>query len=343
MAFITAAIIGGGAALLGGAMASGAAKDAAGAQAASAAQADATQRYMYDKTREDNAPFRDSGVAANNQLAMLMGLPMGGSSGGGSREQIRNELLKSYTKAATPMIQGGSRWVDGPGFDGGQFVDDGMGQAGTPESIDEAGLNSAIESRLAQQSADQAKMQQDPRYGSLTRNFTMADRDADPVYQSGLQFGLDEGTKGINRQAAAGGSMLSGATLKALTRFGTDYGSTKANESYNRFNTNNNQQYNRLAGLSGAGQQATNQVSSAGQNAANQMSQNQIGAGNARASGYVGASNAWSGALGQAANGFQQSQVMNQLFKPTAGYSGAGGYTGGADPLGGFISQNGWA
>ena len=135
--------------------------------------------------------------------------------------------------------------------------------------------------------------------------------------------------------------MLSGATLKALTRFGNDYGSTKANESYNRFNNDQNAQYNKLAGLSGAGQQATNQISAAGQNMANNISASQIGAGNARASGYVGQANAWNGAIGGATNALQQYSMMNRMF-PTAGYSGATGYTGGSDPMGDFISSNGW-
>lgn len=237
--------------LIGGIFGSDASDDAAGAQTAAAAQSDATQRYMYDTTRADNAPFRETGLAANNRLADLM--------------------------------------------------------------------NS----------------------GQFGRRFTTADLNADPVYQSGLQFGLNEGTKGINRQAAAGGSMLSGATLKALTRFGNDYGSTKANESYNRFNNDQNSQYNKLAGLSGAGQQATNQISAAGQNMANNISASQIGAGNARASGYVGQANAWNGAVGGATNALQQYSMMNRMF-PTAGYSGATGYTGGSDPMGDFISSNGW-
>lgn len=237
--------------LIGGIFGSDASDDAADAQTAAASQSDATQRYMYDTTRADNAPFRETGLAANNRLADLM--------------------------------------------------------------------NS----------------------GQFGRRFTTADLNADPVYQSGLQFGLNEGTKGINRQAAAGGSMLSGATLKALTRFGNDYGSTKANESYNRFNNDQNAQYNKLAGLSGAGQQATNQISAAGQNMANNISASQIGAGNARASGYVGQANAWNGAIGQGINAYQQYNAMNRMF-PTAGYSGATGYTGGSDPMGDFISSNGW-
>lgn len=237
--------------LIGGIFGSDASDDAADAQTAAASQSDATQRYMYDTTRADNAPFRETGLQANNRLADLM--------------------------------------------------------------------NS----------------------GQFGRRFTAADLNADPVYQSGLQFGLNEGTKGINRQAAAGGSMLSGATLKALTRFGNDYGNTKANESYNRFNNDQNAQYNKLAGLSGAGQQATNQISAAGQNMANNISASQIGAGNARASGYVGQANAWNGAIGGATNALQQYSMMNRMF-PTAGYSGATGYTGGSDPMGDFISSNGW-
>ena len=249
MSFGIVAAVGG--SIIGGMIASDGAQSAADTQAGAAAASDATQRYMYDKTREDNAPFRDTGVAANNKLTELM--------------------------------------------NGGQF----------------------------------------------SRRFTQADMNADPVYQNGLKFGLDQGTQGINRQAAAGGNFLSGATLKALTRFGNDYGSTKANESYNRFNADQNSQYNKLAGLSGAGQQATNQINAAGTNMANQVSASQQGAGNARASGYVGSANAWNNAIGQGVNAYQQNKLMNTMY-PSSGYSGYTGYTGGADPLGGFISQNGW-
>ena len=162
------------------------------------------------------------------------------------------------------------------------------------------------------------------RYGELDRRFAKSDLDADPVYQSGLQFGLDQGAQGINRQAAAGGSFLSGATLKALTRFGNDYGSTKANESYNRFNTDQTNRYNRYAGLSGAGQQATNQVSAAGANMANNVSANQIGAGNANASGYVGQANALNNGISGAYNAYQNNQMMQMLQRNPYGNSSYG-------------------
>lgn len=151
------------------------------------------------------------------------------------------------------------------------------------------------------------------RAGQFDRRFTQQDLNADPVYQNGLQFGLDQGTQGINRQAAAGGSFLSGATLKALSRYGNDYGSTKANESYNRFNTDQTNRYNRYAGLAGTGQQATNQVSAAGQNMANQVGQGMMDAGNARASGYMGQANALAGAIGQGYNNYQQNRMLDMF------------------------------
>ena len=227
--------LGAGASILGGVMGSDAAGDAADAQGAAAAQSDATQRYQYDTTRADNAPFRETGLQANNQLAAMM--------------------------------------------NGGQFG----------------------------------------------RRFQQSDLNADPVYQNGLQFGLDQGTQGINRQAAAGGSMLSGATLKALTRFGNDYGSTKANESYNRFNTDQNSQYNKLAGLSGAGQQATNQVSAAGQNMANNISASQQGMGNARGSAYLAQGNAWQNALNGGVSALKNAGTFGGGFGGASGFQTGSG------------------
>lgn len=161
-------------------------------------------------------------------------------------------------------------------------------------------------------------------FGSLSRNFTMADRDADPVYQSGLQFGLDQGVQGLERQAAASGSQLSGATLKALARYGNDYGTTKAQGAYERFNNNQTTQYNRLAGISGTGQQQVNQIGAAGQsyansvgantmNTANNIANNTIGAGNARAGSYMATANAFNNAIGTGINAWQQNRYLNSL------------------------------
>ncbi len=341
--------------VIGGLMGSDSAGDAAAAQQQAAAQSDATQRYFYDTTRADNAPFRETGLAANNRLAQLMGLS-GGS--GKTREQLRAELLGSYTRNGsgggsanalmgqpaaqrTPVYSPFRQGNSDDGNWGGEII--GYTDGGSGGSyIDESGLNSEVDRQFADQTARQQAAERDPAFGSLMRNFTMADRDADPVYQSGLQFGLSEGTKGINRQAAASGSMLSGATLKALTRFGNDYGSTKANESYNRFNNNQTQQYNRLAGISGAGQQATNQVSAAGQNAGNQISASQQGAGNARASGYLAQGNAMQNAVNGGISAWNNRPGGNALNNYGGfGMGGGGGFGSGSgfgnQDLGGYL------
>ena len=77
----TSALIGAGASALGGGLlGSKGAGDASSAQQDSVREANATQRYQFDTTRADNAPFRETGVAANNRLAYLMGLsPNNGS------------------------------------------------------------------------------------------------------------------------------------------------------------------------------------------------------------------------------------------------------------------------
>lgn len=321
MAISTGAAILGGAALS-GLMGADAAGDAADAQLQGGREANATQRYMYDTTRADNAPFRESGVAANNRLSYLLGLSpnSSGTQNALTRDQLRAELLPQFTTNA----QGASGWDPQAALLGGDSYS-GSSMPAAP-TVDEAGLSAAIQARLAQQdqqaAAARAAAQNDPAFGSLLRNFTAADLNADPVYQSGLQFGLDEGTKGINRMAAASGNSLSGATLKALTRYGNDYGSTKANESFNRFNVNRDSTYNKLAGMSGAGQQATNQVSAAGQNMANNVSQNQIGMGNARGASAIGRSNAINNGISQGFNMYQQNQLMNRMFPGVPQQSG---------------------
>ncbi len=321
--------------VIGGIMGSDAAGDAADAQAASAAQSDATQRYMYDTTRADNAPFLQNGTAASNRLAYEMGLDSGTPE---TEAQIRQRLQSQYTTTTPGTAADVNDWsLYAPGaFSEGATAADyfnnqlarvsGTGTAGA-STVDEAGLNAAVQAEMQRLAAERAARSSDPNYGGLNRKFTMADRDADPVYQSGLQFGADQGSQGINRMAAAQGSMLSGATLKALTRFGNDYGSTKANDSYNRYNNDQTTRYNRLAGIAGSGQTASSQIGSAGQNMANNISASQIGAGNARASGYIAQSNSLQNGLNGAVSAWKNYSTPTSSFgiPPASAYSGYSG------------------
>lgn len=89
-------------------------------------------------------------------------------------------------------------------------------------------------------------------------------------------FRLSEGIKAAERSAAARGRLGSGATMKAVQR----YGEGLASADYGDW-------WNRNAGLAGVGQQATAATSQSGQNAASNISNAyQVGA-DARGSSYL--------------------------------------------------------
>jgi hypothetical protein len=185
--------------------------------------------------------------------------------------------------------------------------------------------------------------------GNVPAAFKFGDYEfkADPGY--GFRF--SEGQKALERNAAARGGFMSGAALKAATRFGQEMGSQEFGNAYNRaltgYNTDvarENQLYNRQAALSGIGQTATNLVGQAGQNYATSAGGalgtygtnvgNLItGAGAAQAAGQVGMSNALTGGLGTYLNYTQGNALLNALQRNqnmqlvnTGGYSNVPSY-----------------
>ena len=177
--------------------------------------------------------------------------------------------------------------------------------------------------------------------GSLTRNFAQSDLEADPVYQNGLKFGLDQGTGAINARATQAGSYDSGSTLKALARYANDYGSTKANESYNRFNQNQGNIFNRLSGISGTGQTAVGQVGAAGTNAANNISELQTQIGNAGAAGVIGGANAFNTA-GQNYLNYNNQQNQNALLRDILNRQGGSNVVSGGSTQGTAVNPSDW-
>lgn len=280
------------------------------AQTQAADKAIAAQNGQLGMTRADNAPFLATGTAANARLAQLLGI---GDPNAQSRDAAAAAAgIKKPTMddAATEHL-GSHMKTFGTGYTSGSDM------AAKDRQV------KLIYDRMMQEYNDKVAAiapntgtpggAVDSSFGSLTKKFTTADLNADPVYNSGLKFGLDRGTEGINSRALASGMYDSGATLKALTQFGNDYGSTKANESFNRYNVANDSIFNKLSGISGTGQVATNQVASAGTNAANNISENITGAGNARAAGIVGGANAWGNAATNANAGYNNYQSNKRL------------------------------
>lgn len=159
-------------------------------------------------------------------------------------------------------------------------------------------------------------------FGLYGKPFGMTDFETDPGYA----FRMSEGMKAIERSAAAKGSLMSGATLKGIQRFGQDLASQEYQNAYNRFYNTRNQMLNPLQAFMGQGQTATNQMMGAAGQAAQgmagtygQMGQAAANLGQARASGYVGGANALMGGIqgiGNIANQYAQNQMMMQMFNP---------------------------
>ena len=126
--------------------------------------------------------------------------------------------------------------------------------------------------------------------GYFNQTYTGQDTYNDPSYQ----FRLNEGLKGVESSAAARGGLLSGATLKALNNYASDYASQEYSNAYNRFNADQTNQYNRLSNVVGMGQNAAAQQGNAGMQTAQAVANNTMAGANATAAGQVANANIWS-------------------------------------------------
>lgn len=159
--------------------------------------------------------------------------------------------------------------------------------------------------------------------------FGMQQFQADPGYA----FRLSEGQKALERSAAARGGLMSGATGKALTRYGQEMGSQEYQNAFNRYQAERQARLSPLQSLAGVGQTTSQQLAGqAGQFGSNLAET--IGAGaQARASGYMGTAGAIGGGLNQYLN-YSQNQAQNALLQQALnrgniGMSFGSGYGGG--------------
>jgi len=272
------------------------------------------------------------------------------------------------------------------------------GPAAPTTSVDENALNAAIQQYYQEQEAQNAAAAQDPTYGSLLRAYRDgAEFDSGPAYdrgadfsftgkdlasEPGYQFGLNQGTQGIERGQASRGNFLSGAAMKELTRFNEDYAGTKFNEGFNRasstyntnqtgrlneyntnltrrqnewntnlgaYNDNRNRIFNFLNGVSTLGQNSAAGTGAAALQVGNNISGNMLSSGNAQAASQVATGNALQSGINTAVNNYNSSNNLNSaggwnnmLSQQGGGYSGYTGYTGTSDPIANLNTRNGW-
>lgn len=133
-AVIGAGVVAGGASIYGASQSADASKTAANQQSAAANQATAEQQREFDKIQSNNAPFLQTGTAANQQLSQLLGLgcnnmenmPTYGS--GDSSSGGYGSLAKPFTMAdfqADPgyqfTLQEGQKALDRASAAGGKY------------------------------------------------------------------------------------------------------------------------------------------------------------------------------------------------------------------------------
>lgn len=151
--------------------------------------------------------------------------------------------------------------------------------------------------------------------GQLQTDINTPVTSADVMSDPGYQFGLDQGTTALNRRIAASGGRISGAALKAASRFGTDYASTGYGAAYQR----REDRLNRLAALAGIGQTSTAGSAAAGSSSANAISGLLSSQGDASGAAQIAQGNIWANTGNQLAAIYQRQSQVPQTY---AGFNG---------------------
>jgi hypothetical protein len=288
MAAITSAVVAAGAAAYSANRQSKAAKAAANATTQAAQDSNQMQWQMYQQNRDDLQPWRQAGQTGLNEYMALLGLPQAGAApAASSAPQITAE---EWYLRQNPDVKHHPGYGRDPRAHYERF---GLAE-GRSWGVPQAGGNTPA---APASNKTPQQLQQD----------AFAKFRANPGYQ----FGLDEGRNQVEASAAARGGLNSGATLKALTRFGRDYADQQGFAPH----------MNRLASLAGIGQTATAQTGDWGQNYAARAGHNLINAGNQRAQSTYARADAQSNMAGNLAGiaGMVGSYYANR--PQTAGYT----------------------
>lgn len=288
------------------------ANQAADAQTQATTNATGEAAREYNVSRNDLAPYRDAGNAALVKVRQLLGIapPTGTAAYGGSLIDMSGgapapiaglyQADPAYRKAWDDTLAAHNAWSMAPASKGGIG-----GAPGYSAASDVNWINEQLRARLPAADPNAATTGIGPSVGDI-----MA---LDPGYQ----FRLNQGSRALTNAAGASGMLNSGATAKALTRYGQDYASGEFNNIYNR-----------LAGTAGIGQNATNTTATLGANTAGTIGNLLTSGANARGAAAISAGNAGAGALNSFGNNYMQQQTLDQILASRGGSNGA--YTGNA-------------
>lgn len=315
-----------GSSLLGGLFGSSSAKKAAKQQQAAAEAAMNEQRRQYDTTRQDLAPWRQTGAQAIDRLGMLLGLgnPTRNDSGVQAAEQAYQAAQAEYNALLQPAQSMDSRalgamlgyrdWSGDGDLSANADWDHAANALKGRGTVDSGALDAArkrLDDARNALNAARSSAQTPGEYGSLLKPFGMEDFQVDPGYQ----FRQSEGMKGIENSAAARGMQLSGSNLKDLTRFNQGLASDEYSRAFGRDALEKDRTYNYLSGTSSAGQNAAAQTAQFGQMGTNNISDLYTQMGNSQAAGTIGGANALSNAFTNAGNSLTDYMALKSLIR----------------------------
>lgn len=346
MSFVAVAVAGG--AIVGGVISASGSKSAANTQAEAANRATDSQQAMFDKAVGLEAPFRQSGIDAQTKLNNLLGigappvaasatgasagprasfggLPAGALGGGAeSVDAIRARLAPQFTKVGNGAIV--------PANDG---TDNMIGIPGE-STVDQAGLDAAVQAELANQQAtpqaggapaafgplgaplaagaDPGAPGAGQSFGSLLKPFGMEDFQLDP----GIQFQMKQGQQALQSSQAAKDGVMSGAALKSLIGFNQGMAGTGYQSAFDRYMANKSFTLGSLSDTANRGQAAAGNTVNAAPAFSSGIAGTIQGAGNASAAGTVGAANAISGGISNASTPF----LLRNLISSNGGGGG---------------------
>jgi hypothetical protein len=320
MSWAAAAAVGG--AVIGAVATNNAADQSADAIGDAADATAATNRYMYDTTRADQAPYRQVGTGALNRLAAMYGLPQYQDPSAATTYSAGSDVALVENRGGVP-VENARLYATDPLYK--KAWDEAWARhtQAFGRGFDDHSDFSAIEYDLRR------TMEADPsfrtrsaspiqgRTGDTINGATgQVENDWSSFFDSpDYQFALQEGNRSVNQGLAARGLANSGAAMKELTR----YGQGMASQQLGNYT-------NRLAALAGIGQTATQATSDAGTRAAGNISAAQMAAGDARASAYTTRGSAINNVINQGTGAFMLSQLQPQ---PYSGYTPSGAYTSG--------------
>lgn len=127
----------------------------------------------------------------------------------------------------------------------------------------------------------------------------------------GYQFGLDQGIRAVDSSAISNGRLFSGATGKALARYGTDYATTKTNDVTQR-----------LLAIAGIGNQGITTSANAGANNAGLVANVNMANASNRGSAYLTGANA----INNGVQGGIQNFLLNRYLSGTPNIAGGSTY-----------------